>query len=64
MFDEPRPVSAPWRSGPSGSAAPSPGAAPYDGWQSVHCEVKFTDHEVKVEAYAFVKVAKADTAVT
>jgi hypothetical protein len=36
----------------------------YDGWQSVHCTVKFTDHEVKVEAYAFVKVAKAVPAAT
>jgi hypothetical protein len=36
----------------------------YDGWQSVHCEVKFTDHEVKVEAYAFIKIAKADSATT
>ncbi len=25
-----------------------------DGRQSVHCEVKFTDHGVKVEAYAFI----------
>jgi hypothetical protein len=30
-----------------------------DGRQSVHCEVKFTDHGVKVEAYAFITAAKA-----
>ena len=25
-----------------------------DGQQSVHCQVKFTDHGVRVEAYAFI----------
>jgi hypothetical protein len=35
-----------------------------DGRQSVHCEVTFTDHGVKVEAYAFVNAAKAATATT
>jgi hypothetical protein len=36
----------------------------YDGWQSVHCEVRFTDHGVNVEAYAFIKIAKAESAAT
>jgi hypothetical protein len=36
----------------------------YDGWQSVHCEVKFTDHGVNVVAYAYIKVAKAAPAAT
>ena len=31
----------------------------YDGWQSIHCTVKFTDHGVNVVAYAFIRVAKA-----
>jgi hypothetical protein len=35
-----------------------------EGQQSVHCEVKFTDHGVKVEAYAFIRVAQAETATT
>jgi hypothetical protein len=36
-----------------------------DGRQSVHCEVKFTDHGVKVEAYAFITGAlKAAPAAT
>jgi hypothetical protein len=30
-----------------------------DGQQSVHCEVKFTDNGVKVEAYAFITAPKA-----
>jgi hypothetical protein len=30
-----------------------------DGRQSVHCEVKFTDNGVKVEAYAFITAPKA-----
>ena len=30
-----------------------------DGRQSVHCEVKFTDKGVKVEAYAFITAPKA-----
>ena len=30
-----------------------------DGRQSVHCEVKFTDHGVKVEAYAFITAPEA-----
>ena len=30
-----------------------------DGRQSVHCEVTFTDHGVKVEAYAFITAPKA-----
>jgi hypothetical protein len=30
-----------------------------DGRQSVHCEVKFTDHGVKVEAYAFITAPQA-----
>ncbi len=29
-----------------------------DGRQSVHCEVTFTDHGVKVELYAFVNASK------
>ena len=29
-----------------------------DGRQSVHCEVKFTDHGVTVEAYAFITAPK------
>jgi hypothetical protein len=36
----------------------------HDGWQSVHCQVKFTDHGVNVEAFAFIKTAKADTPAT
>ena len=36
----------------------------YDGWQSIHCEVKFTDHGVNVVAYAYIKVAKAAPAAT
>jgi hypothetical protein len=35
-----------------------------DGQQSVHCEVKFTDHSVKVEAYAFITAPKAAPAAT
>ena len=35
-----------------------------DGRQSVHCEVKFTDHDVKVEAYAFITAHKAAPAAT
>jgi hypothetical protein len=35
-----------------------------DGQQSVHCEVKFTDHGVKVEAYAFITASKAAPAAT
>ena len=35
-----------------------------DGRQSVHCEVKFTDHGVKVEAYAFITAPKAAPAAT
>ncbi len=35
-----------------------------NGRQSIHCEVKFTDHGVKVEAYAFVNAAKAAMATT
>ena len=35
-----------------------------DGRQSVHCEVKFTDKGVKVEAYAFVTAPKAAPAAT
>jgi hypothetical protein len=34
-----------------------------DGQQSVHCQVKFTDNGVKVEAYAFITTT-ADTAST
>src|SRR5215470_18899278 len=33
-----------------------------DGQQSVHCTVKFTDHGVKVEAYAFITATPADPA--
>jgi hypothetical protein len=35
-----------------------------DGRQSVHCKVKFTDHGVKVEAYAFITAPKAAPAAT
>jgi hypothetical protein len=35
-----------------------------DGRQSVHCEVKFTDHGVQVEAYAFITAPKAAPAAT
>jgi hypothetical protein len=35
-----------------------------DGRQSVHCEVKFTDGGVKVEAYAFITAPKAAPAAT
>jgi len=35
-----------------------------DGRQSVHCEVKFTDNGVKVEAYAFISANKAAPAAT
>lgn len=35
-----------------------------NGRQSVHCEVRFTDHGVNVEAYAFVTAAKAAPAAT
>jgi hypothetical protein len=35
-----------------------------DGRQSVHCEVKFTDNGVKVEAYAFITAPKAAPAAT
>jgi hypothetical protein len=35
-----------------------------DGRQSVHCEVTFTDHGVKVEAYAFITAPKAAPAAT
>ena len=33
-----------------------------EGQQSVHCQVKFTDHGVQVEAYAFITAPKADKA--
>ena len=33
-----------------------------EGQQSVHCQVKFTDHGVRVEAYAFITAPKADKA--
>lgn len=35
-----------------------------DGQQSVHCEVKFTDNGVKVEAYAFISANRAASATT
>ena len=35
-----------------------------EGQQSVHCEVKFTEGGVKVEAYAFITATKAETATT
>jgi hypothetical protein len=35
-----------------------------DGRQSVHCQVKFTDHGVNVEAYAFITPPKAAPAAT
>ncbi len=35
-----------------------------DGRQSVHCAVKFTDHGVNVEAYAFITATKAAPAAT
>ena len=35
-----------------------------DGRHSVHCEVKFTDHGVKVEAYAFITAPQAAPAAT
>jgi hypothetical protein len=35
-----------------------------DGQQSVHCEVKFTDQGVTVEAYAFITASKAAPAAT
>jgi hypothetical protein len=35
-----------------------------DGRQSVHCEVKFTDHGVNVEAYAFITATKAAATAT
>jgi len=35
-----------------------------DGRQSVHCEVKFTDNGVKVEAYAFISANRAASATT
>ena len=35
-----------------------------DGQQSVHCQVMFTDHGVKVEAYAFITAPKAAPAAT
>jgi hypothetical protein len=33
-----------------------------DGQESVHCQVKFTDHGVNVEAYAFISATKAEPA--
>jgi hypothetical protein len=33
-----------------------------DGQQSVHCQVKFTNDGVKVEAYAFITATTADKA--
>jgi hypothetical protein len=35
-----------------------------DGRRSVHCEVKFTDNGVKVEAYAFITAPTAAPAAT
>ncbi len=35
-----------------------------EGQQSVHCEVKFTEGGVKVEAYAFITAPKAAPAAT
>jgi hypothetical protein len=35
-----------------------------DGRQSVHCEVRFTDKGVKVEAYAFITAPQAAPAAT
>jgi hypothetical protein len=35
-----------------------------DGRQSVHCEVKFTDHGVNIEAYAFITAPQAAPAAT
>ena len=35
-----------------------------DGRQSVHCEVKFTDNGVRVQAYAFITAPKAAPAAT
>ena len=35
-----------------------------DGQQSVHCEVKFTDHGVRVEAYAFITAPTVACAAT
>ena len=35
-----------------------------DGRHSVHCEVKFTDHDVTVEAYAFITAPTAAPAAT
>jgi hypothetical protein len=31
-----------------------------DGRQSIHCEVKFTDHEVNVQFYAFITMQAAN----
>jgi hypothetical protein len=33
-----------------------------EGQQSVHCQIKFTDDGVQVEAYAFITAPKADKA--
>jgi hypothetical protein len=33
-----------------------------DGQHTVHCQVKFTDHGVNVEAYAFITATKATEA--
>jgi hypothetical protein len=35
-----------------------------EGKQSVHCQIKFTDHGVNVEAYAFITAPKAAPAAT
>ena len=50
-----------WRFGGTVTGCPT---THEDGRQSVHCEVKFTDHGVKVEAYAFITAPKAAPAAT
>ena len=50
-----------WRFGGTVTGCPT---THEDGRQSVHCEVKFTDHGVRVEAYAFITAPKAAPAAT
>jgi hypothetical protein len=50
-----------WRFGGTVTGCPT---THEDGRQSVHCEVKFTDNGVKVEAYAFITAPKAASAAT
>jgi hypothetical protein len=50
-----------WRFGGTVTGCPT---THEDGRQSVHCEVKFTDNGVRVQAYAFITAPKAASAAT